>query len=399
MAWTEARSAAHAAGLAARPGPVSVPLAEADGLTLAAALTARTDLPAFPAATVDGYAVRGPGPWSVAGRVLAGAVPEPLRAGTAVQVATGAMVPAGTEQIIRAEEARRRPDGRVDGRGRPEREWREPGAEATCGDELAPAGTPVTPALIGLAAVCGHDSLPVIPAVRAAVLVFGDELLTAGLPGRGRVRDGLGPQLPGWLRRLGALPAAGFAPLGPVPDSLTAQASALEAALAHADLVCTAGGTMRGPVDHLRPALAALGGRYVVDRVAVRPGFPMVLAEVPAPDGRPRFVAGLPGNPQSAIAALVSLVAPLLRGLAGRPEPPLPTARLAERVPGRGTFARLVPVRVERGVAEPVGHTGAAMLRGLAGSDGFAVIPPGTDGEAGAGVRWAPLPLLPGQRP
>ena len=34
------------------------------------------------------------------------------------------------------------------------------------------------------------------------MLVFGDELLTAGTPGDGRVRDSLGPQVPGWLNRL-----------------------------------------------------------------------------------------------------------------------------------------------------------------------------------------------------
>ena len=61
----------------------------------------------------------------------------------------------------------------------------------------------------------------------------------------------------------------------------------------------------------------------MVNTVAVRPGFPMLLARVPGGDGRDRFVAGLPGNPQSAIVALVSLVAPLLAGLLGQPEPEL----------------------------------------------------------------------------
>jgi hypothetical protein len=32
MAWTEARAAAYTAGLAAKPQPVAVPLAEADGI-------------------------------------------------------------------------------------------------------------------------------------------------------------------------------------------------------------------------------------------------------------------------------------------------------------------------------------------------------------------------------
>jgi molybdopterin molybdotransferase len=382
MAWTEARAAAAAAGLAARPQPVEVPLAEADGHTLASPLTARTDLPAFPVAAVDGYAVRGRGPWSVRGRVLAGSTPEPVTDGSAVEIATGAMVPEGTEQIVRVEDAEREPDGRVSGRIRPEPSWCEPGDEAGDGEQLWPVGTPVTPALIGL-----------------AVVVFGDELLSSGPSGKGRIRDGLGPQLPGWLRRLGATMAPGLAPLGPVEDTLPAQSAAIRTALAHADVVCTAGGTMHGPVDHLRTALSGLGGRYVVDRVAVRPGFPMVLVEVPGPDGRPRFVVGLPGNPQSAIVTMISLVAPLLRGLAGRAAPSMPTARLAGPAPGRGRFARLVPVRVDQGLASVARHTGPAMLRGLAGADGFAVIAPGTDGAPGDTVPWVPLPLRPEDRP
>jgi molybdopterin molybdotransferase len=158
---------------------------------------------------------------------------------------------------------------------------------------------------------------------------------------------------------------------------------------------------MRGPVDHLHPALQELGGEYLVNSVAVRPGFPMLLATVPGPDGRPRFLAGLPGNPQSAIVALVSLVAPLLAGLHGRPEPELPQVTLAEAVPGRGDFTHLALVRVDPvdRTAHPVRHVGSAMLRGLAQADGFAVIEPGTTGELGAVVPLVPLPLLNGERP
>ena len=36
-----------------------------------------------------------------------------------------------------------------------------------------------------------------------------------------------------------------------------------------ADLICTTGGTMHGPVDHLHPALERLGAKYVVNTVAV----------------------------------------------------------------------------------------------------------------------------------
>ncbi|WP_422734531.1 molybdopterin molybdotransferase MoeA [Micromonospora sp. WMMD558] len=398
--WEEARSRVYAVGLAAALPTVSRPLAEIDGHTLAEPLTTRTALPAFPTSSVDGWAVRGAGPWRVVGRVLAGSTPAPLAEdGTTVEIATGAMVPEGTTAVLRVEESSRTPDGRVAGTPRPAPEWREPGEEAYDGEELLPAGTPADPAVIGLAASCGHDTLRVRRQPRAALLVFGDELLTVGPPGAGRVRDALGPSVPAWLRRYGCVVRPSDV-VGPVADTLPAHVGALRGALANADLVCTTGGTMHGPVDHLHPALEALGADYVVNTVAVRPGFPMLVARLVGADGRVRFVAGLPGNPQSAIVALVSLVAPLLAGLAGRPMPALPSATLAEPIPGRGGYTYLALVRLDRtaGTAHPVRHVGSAMLRGLAGADGFAVIRPGTSGKPGDRVPVVPLPLLPGER-
>jgi molybdopterin molybdotransferase len=393
LPWQEARALAYAAGAALAADPVEVPLADAEGTTLAEPLRARTDLPAFPTSSVDGWAVRGTGPWRVVGRILAGSPAAPLTEdGTCVEIATGAAVPAGTASIVRTEDSSRTADGRVGGSPRPTREWREPGEEATLGERLLPAGVVVTPGVLGLAASCGYDRLSVRPAPAAAVLVFGDELLAGGLPGDGRVRDALGPSVPAWLRRLGAAPAE--AP-PPVRDTLEAHVEAVRAALAGgARLICTTGGTMSGPVDHLHPALAELGGEFVVNTVEVRPGFPMLLAAVPRPGGGTALVAGLPGNPQSAVVALVSLVGPALAGLTGRPLPELPRIRLTTEVRGRGGYTHLALVDV---AGAALGHAASSMLRGLAGAVGFAVIAPGVVAVAGDEVPLVPLPLLPGE--
>src|SRR6187401_1694391 len=106
--WDKARTLAYEAGRAAAAPAEIVPLADADGRTLAEPLAALTDLPAFPTSSIDGWAVRGPGPWRPIGRVLAGGPAAPLSAdGTCVQIATGAMVPAGADALIRVEESTR----------------------------------------------------------------------------------------------------------------------------------------------------------------------------------------------------------------------------------------------------------------------------------------------------
>jgi molybdopterin molybdotransferase len=398
--WDKARTLAYEAGRDAA-GPLEVvALTEADGRTLAEPLVALTDLPAFPTSSIDGWAVRGPAPWRVVGRVLAGGVAAPLDDdGTCVEIATGAMVPAGADALIRVEESTRDVSGLVSGVPRAIADWRLPGEEAHRGEVLLPAGTAVDPAVVGVAATCGHESLTVRPLPRAAVLVFGDELLTSGPPGGGRVRDSLGPQMPGWLRRCGAtIDPATVA--GPVQDTLAAHVDAIRRALAVADVVCTTGGTMNGPVDHLHPALAELGAEYVVNTVAVRPGFPMLLARVTGPDGRTRFIGGLPGNPQSAVIALVTLVAPLLAGLHGRELSPLPRVEVTKPVPGRGGFTHLALAALDHDgrSATPVSHVGSAMLRGLANAHGFAVVRPDTQAAAGDLVPFLPMPLFAGER-
>jgi molybdopterin molybdotransferase len=398
--WARAREIAYQTGRDAARPPVTAPLYACDGATLAADLSPLTDLPAFPTSTVDGWAVRGPAPWRIVGQVLAGSVAPSLDAdGTCVSIATGAMVPTGAEAIVRIEESS--VDGDlVTGTPRPEREWREPGDEAHHGDVLLPAGTPVTPAVIGLAASSGLDELWVRPRPSAMMLVFGDELLTSGPPGAGRVRDSLGPQVPAWLARLGvAMPDPPV--IGPIQDTLDAHVGAIRQALATgADLIVTTGGTMHGPVDHLHPALAALDVRYAVNTVEVRPGFPMLLATLPNPRGGATLFAGLPGNPQSAVVALVSLVAPALAGLIGRPMPDLPSIRLGANIGGRGGFTHLALVRRDPGGdGRPLEHTASSMLRGLAQAVGFAVVAPGSDAAAGDVVPLVPLPLVAGEAP
>jgi len=406
--WDEARRRVHAA---ARPLPASeMPLVEAEGATLAAPLVTLTDLPAFPTSSVDGWAVRGAGPWRIVGRVLAGDTARPIGDGEAVEIATGAMVPDGTEQIVRLENASRDGD-RISGQGRPQKEWRVPGEEAYKGDELLPAGVTVSPGVLALAAACGYDALRVRPGPRASVLVFGDELLTAGLPTSGRIRDALGPSLPAWLRRAGAVTDRAVTDRAVtdgdrgesqgrqrgsvlVRDTLEAHVRAI--AGSDVDVICTTGGTMHGPVDHLHGAVAELGAEYVVNTVRVRPGFPMLVAKLP--DGR--FVAGLPGNPQSAVVAFVSLVVPLLAGLSGAPLPALRQVTLGAPIPGRGDYTHLALVRLaDDGHAYPLAHAGSSMLRGVAQADGFAMIAPGGTGEKGQPVPLVPVPMLNGERP
>ncbi|MCI4046569.1 molybdopterin molybdotransferase MoeA [Streptomyces sp. TRM75563] len=405
LSWDRARAVATRAGRTGPPATIRLPLDRALGHVLAEPLGALTDLPSFDTSAMDGWAVAGPGPWAyeAGAGLLAGRGPDtPLPDGTAVRIATGARVPPDTTAVIRSEHAH--PDeakGLLHARRSvvTGQDIRPRGQECRSGEQLVPAGTVVTPAVLGLAAAAGYDALPAVPRPRVDILVLGDELLAAGLPHDGLIRDALGPMLGPWLRALGAEVS------GPV--RLGDDAGALRDALASsdADLIVTTGGTASGPVDHVHPVLDALGAELLVDGVAVRPGHPMLLARLPAAgqaEGPPEgpYLVGLPGNPLAAVSGLLTLAEPLLAGIAGRPAQDAYRALVHAEVHGHPHDTRLVPVVHRAGRAggrdhvAPLRYNGPAMLRGIAAADGLAVVPPGGV-RSGTEVEILDLPWAP----
>lgn len=384
LPWPLARELAGRTG--APVAPRRTGLDAVAGAVLAADAVARTALPAADTSAMDGWAVAGPPPWQVVGQVLAGDVPPPLRPGQAFATATGALLPAAADGVLRRERGTLDGDRLAPAPGAAAdpaalaRDVRRAGGECRRGDVVLPAGTPLTPAAVGLLAAAGHDAVEVRRAA-VDVLVLGDELVHAGPARGGRPRDALGPLLSAWLPALGLAVSS----RRHVPDAAAALTLALRGCTG--DLVVTTGSTARGPVDHLHPVLDAAAARLVVDGVAVRPGHPMLLAVLA--DGRP--LVGLPGNPLAAVSGLLTLLAPVVRTLHGLgPDRPRSVV-LGQGVEAGAEATRLVPVRDGR----PALFAGPAMLRGLASADAVAVVPPG---GAAAGDRVEAL-VLPGVLP
>ncbi|MFG1920931.1 molybdopterin molybdotransferase MoeA [Cryptosporangium sp. NPDC048952] len=360
--WHEARDRARRC---AKPLPAEdVPLTSS-GRVLAVTVHSRTMVPGFDTAAMDGYAVAGAGPWRIVGRVLAGtADPGRVVPGTAVEIATGAPVPAGTEAVV------------------PYEEWavtfdvprkihiRRAGEDLRPGDVLADAGRDLTPTLLGLLAQGGADTLPVRRRPVVRLVVTGDEVVQAGLPSAGQVRDALGPMVVALIEAAGASTPE----LMPVPDDF----SRLLAAVTQEgpDVVVVTGSSSVGRADHLHAVLAESGATLLVDGVACRPGHPQLLASLPGG----RWVVGLPGNPFAGLVGVLTLLLPLLDGLLGRVERPVFRLPVGGDVRRPGTVTRLQPVRLGDGVAIPVADAGPARLRAAADADAVAVLLP----------EWAP---------
>ncbi len=372
----------------------TVPLASAAGRVLAEAALAAVDLPPFASSAMDGFAVRAadvPGVLPVEARVAAGSPSlQPMRAGTAVGIATGGAVPEGADAVVPIELAREL-DGTVeiDEPASVGAHIRPRGGDVRAGDVVVAPGARLGPTHLGALAAAGVSEVRCARRPRVTVLATGSELRQPGeslAPGQifESNRTLVGAVLAG---------AGAVVELEPVvPDEDVAHREALERGLA-ADALVTSGGVSVGPHDLVRRLEAELGVQEVFWGVAVKPGKPLSFGI------RDRtLVFGLPGNPVSALVGSLLFVRPALLALQGAPDP-----RPAFEVGRATTPLRRNPQRDEflrarrrsedgRALLEPVLGQESHMIVRAASADALVHVPRG-DGEIAAGeaVRYLAL--------
>lgn len=378
--WDQARAIAATTFPALASEQVS--LADSVGRVLALGATAFCDLPAYETSSMDGWAVSGAAPWTVVGEVATGKKSSlKLTAGQSAAIATGGVIPDGATAVIPWEAATDNA-GVISGSVEAGANFRPAGMECKQGDVLIKAGTVLTPPMVGLLAATGHDRVGVSKRPRVAIFFLGDELLHKGVPLDGSIRDALGPQLPAILTRAGAdVVSAKF-----VIDDLDLFNAEIAAVINDVDIVVTTGGTADGPRDFVKPAIAHHSGEMVIDCAKVRPGYHILIARI---KGDKAFLA-LPGNPQSALAAFASFGAPLVKSFLGAVQDDLEEINLGAGIKTPEGFSRLVPGTLNGKEFSQSDYLGSAMLRGVAHSDGFALVEPGNN-SAGAVARWLPF--------
>ncbi len=296
------------------------------GRVLAEPVGSGLDVPPADNSSMDGYALRradlqGPGTvMLVSQRIPAGHVGEPLQAGTAARIFTGALLPAGADTVVMQEACEALPaDGDQGPRVRinelpPEGQWvRRRGEDVQQGATVLAAGCRLNPQALGLAASVGAATLQVVRRPRVALFSTGDELVMPGDPlPPGAIYNSNRYTLRGLLEAAGCE----VQDLGIVPDRLDATRAALRDAATRADLILTSGGVSVGEEDHLRPAAQA-EGRIALWQMATKPGRPLAFGAVRRADGSEALLMGLPGNPVSSFITFLLTVAPVLRVLQG----------------------------------------------------------------------------------
>ena len=401
-------------------------LLQALGRVLAEPVHADRDFPPFARATRDGFALRaedlasGVTTLRVVGQVRAGdSYDLPVASGEAVEIMTGAAVPAGADAVVMVEYTERKtqevnhkghegtqsqgykdhelvPDHDqildIAGHERPKPQEKmtedfveiqrmvvagenvvPPGAEAQAGQELLPRGARLGAAQIALAAAAGKASLKVYRKPRVATLSTGDELVdVAEKPGPNQIRNSNSYSLAALVAESGGEPVQ----LPIAPDEEGKLTELIQEGL-KADMLLLSGGVSMGKFDLVEQALKNLGAQFFFTGALIQPGKPVVFGEV---GSIPFF--GLPGNPVSVMVTFELFARQMVETLSGAVPSRLKSssARLKKDFKTKTGLTRFLPAMLDGGLYSPevevVPWQGSGDMLAAAQANCYLVVPP-----------------------
>lgn len=390
-------------------------LLSAAGRVLAEAVGADRDIPPFPRATRDGYAVRSadlaklPATLDVIAEIKAGAqpgeIPSQVKSGQATAIMTGAPVPAGADAIVMVEYTSRQDKPaaiakvEISRSVAPGENIVARGAEAKSGSRLLAAGCQLNDAAIALAASVGMSRLEVYARPRVAVLTTGDEIVDLDTePGPTQIRNSNSYSLAVQIQQAGGEPVL----LPIAPDEPKRLRELIEEGLRSALLLMT-GGVSMGRYDLVEQVLAEMKAEFFFTGAKIQPGRPVVFGRVraskddslsaasesqSAAEGRKTsppshaYFFGLPGNPVSTMVTFELFARPMLKALAGMLPGQLVFlhAQLKSEIRSKTGLKRFLPAilsgEFENAKVELVRWQGSGDIAATASANCYIVIPP-----------------------
>jgi molybdopterin molybdotransferase len=321
----------HAAGVRVT-GAEKVGLLASAGRVLAEEVRAERDQPPFDRATRDGFAVLAE-EWTsgrrlrVVGLVRAGEAwaGKALSSGEAVEIMTGAVVPAGADAVAMVEHAELG-EGMVwaaaGRRLRAEENIVRRASEARSGEALLTAGRAMGAAEIALAAACGRAELTVYQRPAVTIVATGDELVEVEeTPGDSQIRNSNGYALAAMVKAAGG-EARRLAIARDSRESLRERIAEGRGS----GLLLLSGGVSVGKFDLVEEVLAEFGAEFYFRGVRMQPGRPVVFGRLrkaasqqdsesasqrvgeSAEEREWTYFFGLPGNPVSTMVTFQCFV-------------------------------------------------------------------------------------------
>ncbi len=382
-----------------------IPLAETVGRILAQDVVADEDLPDFPRAIVDGYAVQGastfgssegnPAYLTVIGNIAMGESPEiTIGAAEAARISTGGMLPRGADSVVMIEHTEAIDDTTIEiyRSVAPGQNMIAIGEDIQKQTRVLMKGQTIRPQEAGLLAALGQQQVAVYQKPVIGIISTGDEVVPISeTPARGQIRDINTYTLSGLIHKAGAAAIS----YGIVRDDFEILFEKCKLALEQCDMILISGGSSVGTRDFTVDVLSAFqDAKILVHGISISPGKPTILAKI-----KSKAIWGMPGHVVSAMIVFSRVVKPFVAHISGqaageKKELRLP-ATLSRNVAsrqGRIDFIR-VQLRFADGRlwADPVlGKSG--LISTMVKADGLVEIDINTEGlDKGAEVEVIPI--------
>ncbi|MGR5148226.1 bifunctional molybdopterin-guanine dinucleotide biosynthesis adaptor protein MobB/molybdopterin molybdotransferase MoeA [Photobacterium alginatilyticum] len=378
---------------------IAVPLSQALGQIVSNDILSPVNVPQHTNSAMDGYAIRGDDlerdNYTVVAHVLAGhSYDQPLEAGQAVRIMTGAPVPANADTVIMRELAQQEGGivtfDTVKTAIKQGQNVRLAGEDLAIGQTAVAAGTQITAPELGMIASLGIDSVIINTAVKVAIFSTGDEVQHPGEEQKANcIYDSNRYTLLSMLTKAGCE----VIDLGIIEDSEEALESTLLKANQQADLILSSGGVSVGDADYIKTVLGKLG-QINFWRINMRPGRPLAFGQI---QQTPFF--GLPGNPVAVMVTFLQFVEPAIRKLQGMDnwQPQVFNAIATEKLrsrPGRTEYSRGIYSLDANGrlSVKTTGKQGSGILRSMSEANCLIeIVPEQPSVEVGEVVRVIPL--------
>jgi molybdopterin molybdotransferase len=295
-------------------------LVEAVGFCCAADIHALNDSPGFDNSAMDGYAINSadiaspPFVLSLAPEIIAAgcSLNVELAAGMAVRIFTGAPLPPGVDTIVAQESVTKISDTqiRVNDTINKADFVRPKGSDLKKGTLLMKKGDILTAPYLAILASQGIYELPVYQRPAVGYLMTGNELCAAGQELKsGQIRSSNDYMLSALLQPLcRRVTDMGYAKDDPkdLRDAILRHESEL-------DVILISGGASVGDYDYTKDVIIELGYEILFERIASRPGRPLVFARKGS-----KLLFGVPGNPVSTFVVYEQFIKRAILQMSGR---------------------------------------------------------------------------------
>ena len=382
-----------------------VPLLETVGRVLAEDITADDDLPDFPRAIVDGYAVQGastfgssegnPAYLTVSGSIAMGESPKlTIGPGEAARIATGGMLPHGADSVVMIEHTEVIDDTTIE-------VYRSvaPGQNMiTIGEDIKKQanvikqGQTIRPQEAGLMAALGKKEVAVYQKPVIGIISTGDEIISVEeTPSRGQIRDINTYTLAGLIHQAEAIAVT----YGIIQDNFENLFEKCKSALDRCHMILISGGSSVGARDFTVEVFSSMpDAEILVHGISISPGKPTILAKV-----QNKAFWGIPGHVVSAMIVFARVVRPFIEYIGGKSDEKRKELRLQAKLSrnvasaqGRVDFIR-VQLRIDGNQlwADPVlGKSG--LISTMVKADGLIEIDINTEGlDKGTVVEVIPI--------